>query len=55
MKSQKEQRRFKRIFKYYRYIESDAFAQYLHEMSLKGWHFKEWKFWLEFEKGRARI
>lgn len=54
MKSQKEQRRFKRIFKYYRYIESDAFAQYLHEMSLKGWHFKEWKFWLEFEKGESQ-
>ena len=54
MKPQKEQRRFKRIFKYYRYIESDAFAQYLHEMSLKGWHFKEWKFWLEFEKGESQ-
>ena len=54
MKSQKEQRRFKRVFKYYRYIESDAFAQYLHEMSLKGWHFKEWKFWLEFEKGESQ-
>lgn len=42
MKFQKEQTRFKRVFKYYRYIESDAFAQYLHEMSLKGWHLKEW-------------
>src|SRR5699024_10972740 len=40
--------------KYYRYIESDAFAQYLHEMSLKGWHLKEWKFWLEFEKGECQ-
>ena len=30
--------RFKRVFRYYRYIEADAFAQYLHEMSLKGWH-----------------
>ena len=54
MKSQKEQGRFKRVFKYYRYIESDAFAQYLHEMSLKGWHLKEWKFWLEFEKGESQ-
>ena len=54
MKFQKEQTRFKRVFKYYRYIESDAFAQYLHEMSLKGWHFKEWKFWLEFEKGESQ-
>ena len=54
MKFQKEQTRFKRAFKYYRYIESDAFAQYLHEMSLKGWHFKEWKFWLEFEKGESQ-
>ena len=54
MKFQKEQTRFKRVFKYYRYIESDAFAQYLHEMSLKGWHLKEWKFWLEFEKGECQ-
>lgn len=54
MKFQKERTRFKRVFKYYRYIESDAFAQYLHEMSLKGWHLKEWKFWLEFEKGECQ-
>lgn len=54
MKFQKEQTRFKRVFKYYRYIENDAFAQYLHEMSLKGWHLKEWKFWLEFEKGECQ-
>lgn len=54
MKQVKDQWRFKRVFKYYRYIESDAFAQYLHEMSLKGWHLKEWKFWLEFEQGESR-
>lgn len=54
MKQAKDEKRVRRVFKYYRYIESDAFAQYLHEMSLKGWHLKEWKFWLEFEKGESR-
>lgn len=49
-----DQSRFRRVFRYYRYIEADAFAQYLHEMSLKGWHLKEWKLWLEFEKGESR-
>ena len=54
MKQEKEQKLVRRVFRYYCYIESDAFAQYLHEMSLKGWHFKEWKFWLEFEKGESQ-
>ena len=54
MKQEKEQKLVKRVFRYYRYIESDAFARYLHEMSLKGWHLKEWKFWLEFEKGECQ-
>ena len=51
MKQDNDHKLVKRVFKNYRYIENDAFAQYLHEMSLKGWHLKEWKFWLEFEKG----
>ncbi len=54
MKQEKEQKLVRRVFRYYCYIESDAFAQYLHEMSLKGWHLKEWKFWLEFEKGECQ-
>lgn len=54
MKQDNDHKLVKRVFKNYRYIENDAFAQYLHEMSLKGWHLKEWKFWLEFEKGECR-
>lgn len=35
----------------FRYTECDAFAEYLHGMSLKGWHFKGWKYGMVFEKG----
>lgn len=41
----------KTILKSFRYIECDDFASYLTEMSSKGWHFKEWKLGLVFEKG----
>lgn len=41
----------KRVFRDFRYLECSAFADYLHEMSLKGWHFTSWKFGLIFEKG----
>lgn len=40
----------KREFPKFRYRECDAFAEYLQERSMKGWHFKEWKFGLVFEK-----
>lgn len=41
----------KRVFPHFEYRECDAFAAYLHEQSLKGWHFKEWRCGLVFEKG----
>lgn len=39
------------VFRDFRYTECDAFAEYLHNMSRKGWHFKEWRMGLVFEKG----
>lgn len=39
------------VFRDFRYTECDAFAGYLHNMSRKGWHFKEWRMGLVFEKG----
>ena len=41
----------KRVFRDFRYMECGAFADYLHAMSLEGWHFISWKFGLIFEKG----
>ena len=41
----------RRVFRYFRYTECDAFGQYLHEMSLDGWHFQKWQMGLVFEKG----
>lgn len=41
----------KRMFPHFEYRECDAFAEYLHEQSLNGWHFKEWRCGLVFEKG----
>ena len=41
----------KRVFRDFRYLECSVFADYLHEMSLEGWHFTSWKFGLIFEKG----
>lgn len=44
----------KRILKQFHYWECDTFAQYLHNMSAKGWHFIGWKLGLVFEKGEPR-
>ena len=33
------------------YTERGAFAEYLHKMSLKGWHFAGWKWGMVFEQG----
>lgn len=41
----------KRIFRQFHYWECDSFAEYLHNMSAKGWHFKGWKLGMIFEKG----
>ena len=35
----------------FRYIERGAFAEYLHRMSLKGWHFAGWKLGMVFGRG----
>lgn len=40
----------KRMMNTFRYRDCDAFAGYLHSQSLQGWHFKEWRFGLLFEK-----
>lgn len=42
---------YKRLFLNFKYNETDAFADYLHDMSLQGWHFKSWGVGLMFEKG----
>lgn len=44
----------KRVFLDYRPRECDTFAEYLHEQSLNGWHFKEWRFGLVFKKGEPK-
>ncbi len=41
----------KRVWKRFSYRECGAFAKYLEKQSEKGWHFKEWKFGLVFERG----
>lgn len=41
----------KTVLKKFSYIECDDFASYLHEMSARGWHFREWRIGLVFEKG----
>lgn len=51
MKRRDESR--KTVRKNFRYIECDAFAEYLHDMSLRGWHFCGWTGGLVFEKGEA--
>lgn len=50
MKNQK--RRTRRVFRNFGYLECGAFADYLHEMSLKGWHFREWRAGMLFEEGK---
>ncbi len=44
----------KRVFRKFSYRECDRFAAFLRGQSLKGWHFKEWKMGLVFEKGEKR-
>ena len=46
-----KKKRTRRVFKDFGYLECDAFAEYLHGMSMKGWHFREWRLGLVFEKG----
>lgn len=41
----------RRVFRNFRYTECEAFGEYLHEMSLAGWHFRKWQMGLVFEKG----
>lgn len=41
----------KTIFKNFEYMECDDFEAFLEEMAALGWHFKEWKLGLVFEKG----
>ena len=39
------------VLRNYQYMECDAFAAYLHEMSAQGWHFTKWGLGLVFTKG----
>lgn len=39
------------VFKNFQYTECDDFALFLRDMAAEGWHFKEWKLGLVFEKG----
>lgn len=41
----------KTVWKRFSYMQSDDFADYLMDMASQGWHFKEWKLGLVFEKG----
>ena len=41
----------KTVFKSFSYLQRDDFAAYLMDMARKGWHFKEWRAGLVFEKG----
>lgn len=41
----------KKVYVSFKYRECDSFAEYLHEMSLGGWHFTSWRTGLVFEKG----
>lgn len=38
----------------FHYRECDSFTDYLHRQSLKGWHFKEFRFGMVFEKGEPQ-
>jgi len=41
----------KTVFKSFSYLQCDDFAAYLMDMARKGWHFKQWRAGLVFEKG----
>ena len=47
----KEGKKVTYIFVNFCYTERGAFAEYLHKMSLKGWHFAGWKWGMVFEQG----
>ena len=47
----KEGKKITYRFVSFRYIERSAFAEYLHRMSLKGWHFAGWKLGMVFGRG----
>lgn len=47
----KEGKKITHRFVSFRYIERGAFAEYLHRMSLKGWHFAGWKLGMVFGRG----
>lgn len=44
----------KTVFRNFSYSEVDTFAAFLNEMAAEGWHLKEWKIGLVFEKGEPR-
>lgn len=44
----------KRVFRSFGYLECDAFAEYLKEMAVSGWHFSGWKLGMVFEKGEPK-
>lgn len=47
-------RRRKYSFRHFQYRECDAFARYLEKQAAKGWHLKDWRFGLFFEKGEPK-
>lgn len=47
----KERKKVTYRFVNFCYTERGAFAEYLHKMSLKGWHFTGWKWGMVFEQG----
>ena len=44
-------RNTKTVLKHFDYLHCDDFADYLGKMARQGWHFKEWKAGLVFERG----
>lgn len=44
----------KRSLRHFKYRECDAFAKFLEQQAERGWHFKEWRAGLVFEKGEPR-
>lgn len=44
----------KTIYRSFDYTECDDFAVFLNHMAMQGWHFKEWKLGLVFEKGKPQ-
>lgn len=44
-------RNTKTVFKHFDYLHTDDFGAYLTAMSRKGWHFREWRAGLIFERG----